>query len=119
MRPTGMTSWLLGAATLALSGGALAQTQQIPPDRTIDHIFNYRTYAVIRYTPPLTSTLGCGAGAAANNHVVLSWETDPNMKFQFATMLTAHALKKKIGFGVNKCHPWGGGIPMMYRIESK
>ena len=105
--------FLLTILFTAVPGAAWADN--VPADRTIVKIFTYDNLAVIKYTPPFTNNLGCGGGGQ-DSHVAIFFDTNPDKKAQLATVMMAMSLKQKIGFGLNGCFSWAGGIPTVYRV---
>ncbi len=96
--------------------GAAWAADSIPLNRTVVSIRTYDNYAVVRFSPEFTNNLACGGGGQ-NTHVAIFFDTNPDKKAQLATVMMAMSLKKKIGFGINGCFGWGGGIPTVYRVD--
>ncbi len=92
-----------------------AWADNVPADRTVVKIINYDNYAVIRFSPEFANSLACGGGGQ-NSHVAIFFDANPDKKAQLATVMMARSLKQKIGFGINGCFVWGGGIPKVYRV---
>lgn len=97
--------------------GVATATQVIPAGKTVYRIHTYDGYAVLRFSPATTSTEGCGGGALADTTVVIDWSTSAGYKLHYAAVLAAQVNGKLMGFAVNGCHPWGGGVPIVYRID--
>ena len=109
---------LLLLCTLIFTVSLSAATDRITPDKTIINISTYETYAAIKYSSTGTfTTVSC---SSSNDHtwVVIDWSTNSNNKTLFNSALAAYALGKKVGFGINdNCHPFGGGVPRVYRVD--
>lgn len=121
MKSRGMRSLLSCMVLLSLTAYgsfASAESKSFSPAYTIDKIFNYSTYAIVRITPsnPVTFTNGqCGP---LGNVFVINFGADPNLKVLYNTALAAFMLGKTIGYGVtNDCFAWNGGVPSAYRID--
>ncbi|MFB3041881.1 MAG: hypothetical protein ACE1ZS_08845 [Candidatus Poribacteria bacterium] len=95
--------------------GAAWAADNIPLNRTVVSISTYDNYAVVKFSPEFANNLACGGGVQ-NTHVVVFFDTNPNKKAQLALVMMAMSLKQKIGFGINGCFGWGGGIPIVYRV---
>lgn len=89
---------------------------QVPIDRTITGIRVYETYAVIVFSPDYANSENC-TGFNKNRTAVIDWSTNPEAKAMYGTALSAYMSGKKIGFGLNGCHPWGDGVPKAYRVD--
>ena len=110
---------LIGLLFLATVSNCALATDQIPSDRTITRIHTYSTYAVVRFSPAFSSTLGCtGIPNLVNNSVVIDFSVNKDVKAQYAMMIGAFLSGKKVGFGVNACSPlFGFGVPKAYRVD--
>jgi len=94
-----------------------AANVQVPIDRTVFRIHNYSNYAVVRYTPAFTNSLGCG-GSVQNDSAVIDFQSNKDNKTMLMMVLSAKLLGLKIGFGINdNCHGWSGGVPRVYRVD--
>ena len=107
--------FLLTILFTGVPGAAWAASDQIPRDRTVVAIMTYDNYAVVQFSPAFANNLACG-GSVQNTHVALLFDTNSHKKAQLATVMMAMSLKQKIGFGLNGCFSWGGGIPTVYRV---
>lgn len=105
--------------TLCMIGVPLlcSGASQVPRDRTILAIYQYQNATVIRYSPAFTNAEGCTGGAVANEYAYLD-STVSTAKFQIAAIYTAYATGKKVGLGLYQCtNLFGGGVPLIYRVE--
>ena len=95
-----------------------AWADNVPADRTILKIHTYPKFAVIKFSPAFANDLGCGSGSVADTYAAIMWENDPDEKAKYASVLMAMAGNMKIGLGISGCFPnWGGGIPIIYRVD--
>jgi hypothetical protein len=91
-------------------------SSQIPADRRITKIQSYDTYVAITFSPSFTNNEGC-AGAGQANSLVIDLTSSAHAKSMYATALAAYMQGKNVGFGINGCYAWGGGVPKAYRID--
>ena len=49
--------------------------------------------------------------------LLVVWTNDPDNKGKFASVLMAMSLNLGIGLGISGCFNWGGGIPIVYRVD--
>ena len=96
--------------------GAAWAVDNIPADRTVVTINTYDKFAVIKFSPAFNNNLGCGSTINATTRAAIFWN-DADKKVQFASVLMAMALNLRIGFGITGCFGWGGGIPIVYRVD--
>ena len=96
--------------------GTVWAADQVPKTRTVVSINVYDGLAAIKYTPAFSSTLDCGS-STADTTAVLVWGSSSSKNQQLAAIMTAHALNQRIGFGLNGCSGFGGGTPIIYRVD--
>ena len=94
-----------------------AWADNIPTDRTVVLINTYDKYAVIKFSPEFANNLGCGSVNNANIRAAITWFNDPDNKTKYASILMAMSLNMRVGFGISGCLDWGGGIPIIYRVD--
>lgn len=112
--------WLGRAACLLLGCwfcvSAFA-SEGISPTK-IKSIGIYTGYAVITLATPGTNADGCGHASAAD-YVSIYWADDENAKQLFDVVKDAALQGQELGFGVNGCVAWSGGVPKVYRVDLK
>ncbi|MCP5143945.1 MAG: hypothetical protein H6978_03880 [Gammaproteobacteria bacterium] len=92
-------------------------SSQVPRNRTITLVYQYGNATVIQYTPSFTNTEGCAGGDVANSYAYLDTSL-PTSKYMIAAIYTAYATGKKVGVGLSGCtNNFGGGVPLIYRVE--
>jgi hypothetical protein len=102
--------------TAAACATASYGSTQVPRDRTIVQMLHYDSYTVIEYTPPYATTEGCGGEVQYPGFVAISAASDPYRTLVTSAM-SAFAGGKTVGFGLSGCFGWGGGLPIVYRVD--
>ncbi len=112
------TMFLTAVLFPAMLFAGTAWADNIPANRTIVKGHTYTNAAVIKYSPAFANNLGCAGGSVGDTNAAISWESDPDRKVMFASLLTALAGNMQIGFGIAGCFAgFGGGIPLIYRVD--
>ncbi len=115
------TMFLTAVLFPAMLFAGTAWADNVPGNRTIVRIFTYPNAAVIKYSPAFANILGCAGGSIGDTTAAISWQSDPDRKVMFASLLTALASNSQIGLGINGCFPGfagpEGGIPLIYRVD--
>jgi hypothetical protein len=88
----------------------------VPRDRIITQILTYRDSLTVIYSPPYANSEGCANTGASSSYGVILIGNDPN-KLLISTALAAFATGKTVGFGLNGCSTWYGGVPKIYRVD--
>ena len=114
-KPYALLAWFF-TALVGQTALAASDSTPSPPAGTIEMITTYSSYAVIKFSPSYLNQLNCG-GANQYDHIVIDWKDTPDKKAMLSTALAAYSLQKKVGFGMNGCHPWKGGTPKATRVE--
>lgn len=107
---------LLGIAAFvgAVLAAALAHgASVIPLDRTVVYLGSYLNGAYAGFSPAMPGVEGCSY--APGNQVWIDWQSDPNGKTLYATLLAAYHAGHKVGFAVNGCT--SSGLPIVYRVD--
>ncbi len=112
------TMFLTAVLFPAMLFAGTAWADNIPANRTIVKVFTYPNAAVIVYSPAYANNLGCAGGSIGDTTAAISWQSDPDRKVMFASLLTALAGNMQIGLGIAGCFAgFGGGIPLIYRVD--
>jgi hypothetical protein len=120
MKPAGAVHGLIVVAMVSAAFSqatpAASDSTPPPPSSTVEMITTFADYAVVRFSPAYFNQLNCG-GKNQNDHIVIDWKDAPETKAMLSVALAAFSLQKKVGFGMNGCHPWKGGTPRATRVE--
>lgn len=98
---------------LSLCSNSFSESDAIY-DRKIFKIATYDSFAIIYYSPNLTTTQGCSTGY--NNSGVIRFDSEKGQSLLSAVLTAATTQSNKVGFGINGCD--ATGRPSIYRIET-